>query len=129
MPTYSDCNAAYRRNAYPLVFDVDAVMQSIYYLLHTRKGEKFFDPTYGTDLHNLLFDLMLLANINGPNLSFGALLRDIEAQEPRVKISIKDSSIRMDPDNHILDLNINFQIVGLPTNVHQYREIMSYNQG
>lgn len=88
------------------VRDVAAVRNSIKNILNTRPGERPFNPNFGTNLHELLFE---------PNDSITRYMiektirQSLEEFEPRfrlIEINISD-----DPDNNAYNIFLNGIIV------------------
>ena len=109
---YSDLNSSSPKQT-PLVFDMDSIYQSILNILCTKKGERMFLPTFGSDLDDLLFEIISEDNAYDIYNHFTAI---ISQWEPRVTIDTKNSKVVLDPDNNSYDVTIVFQVNGFPAN-------------
>jgi phage baseplate assembly protein W len=70
-------------------------------LLLTSKGERFFNPTFGTDLKKNLFQ-----NNVDTEILVETITNDINTWIP--DITVNSITANIDPDRHILGLNINY---------------------
>jgi phage baseplate assembly protein W len=70
-------------------------------LLLTSKGERFFNPTFGTDLRKVLFD-----NNVDTDILTETITADINTWIP--DITVNSITANIDADNHILGININY---------------------
>ena len=70
-------------------------------LLLTSKGERFFNPTFGTDLKKNLFQ-----NNVDTEILVETITNDINTWIP--DITVNNITANIDPDRHILGLNINY---------------------
>ncbi|MCK9325191.1 MAG: GPW/gp25 family protein [Bacteroidales bacterium] len=117
--TYSDLNqlAPFERE---LVYDVDAVFQSIGNILQTEKGERFFRPEFGSELGGFLFEL----NDAGTAAMVEKWIVDaIERWDTRLVLDYNRTSVDQNPDNYQMDLLLAFSIVGIPGTV-SYRGVL-----
>lgn len=64
-----------------LVDDVSVINQSISLILKTRRGERFFLPNFGTDIHRYLFEPNVFIS---RDLIKDEIVRAIQQWEPRV---------------------------------------------
>ena len=113
MAFYTDINLALAKHPFTddvmTRTDVDAVKNALYNLVFTKKYEKPFNPDFGTDITNLLFENWdpLLASY------YETKIREvIEEYEPRVKlerVSINDSQ----EDNNSIECTIEFYVRGI----------------
>jgi len=109
MSLYSDINSISPTEK-PKSLDVESVYQALYTLLNTRKGENLFNPEYGLDLEDYLFELM--DDVSSLDL-LNTLTQTIEQFEPRVKVDFAQTTVTPDPDNYTFELNLVFSIVGI----------------
>ena len=83
--------------------DEQLIKDSIFQILNTRKGERFFNREFGSDLHKLIFE---------PNDEILKDLIDIEVREaisrwePRVEVLNTYTTI----DNHQIIVEIQYKI-------------------
>ena len=111
---YKDLSMSFRSN--PLNDDLiglkneSAIARSIKNLVFTRKGEKFFDPDFGSEISASLFE-------NIDEVTAIAIQDDIEymikMHEPRVKLINVESIPNY--DNNQFDVVIVYQILGADT--------------
>lgn len=84
---YSDISADFSRdfrdNDISVVTNVSAVQQSMTGIIGTRRGERPFDPNFGCDIHNSLFENMSEASATAIERS---IYDAIGNYEPRVRI-------------------------------------------
>ena len=120
---YKDVNSVTSTNR-PDVVDVDAIAQAVRNLVSTRTGERPFQPEYGINIADFLFELMddaaalqLLTEI------FDA----VRIFEPRVIIDTQRSEVVPDPDTHTFEVTIYFDIIGLD-NENQFEVTTSIRQ-
>ena len=108
---YKDLSMSFRSN--PLNDDLiglkneSAIARSIKNLVFTRKGEKFFDPDFGSEVSASLFE-------NIDEVTAITIQDDIEymikMHEPRVKLINVES--KPNYDNNQFDVVIVYQIIG-----------------
>ena len=85
-----------------------AIARSIRNLVLTTPGERFFNPTLGSKISDILFD-------NLDDISAAALRDEIEETiikyEPRVRLD----EVKTEPnfDNHSFDVTITYDIIGI----------------
>jgi len=84
----------------------DAIKANLINYILTGKGERYFNPTFGSGLRNLIFE-----NINRDNLSeLEFLMRDaLDRYFP--KLEILNLSVQGAPDSNIVSFTMNFRIV------------------
>ena len=90
-----------------MAINVDAVKTSIFQILHTRRGSRIMHPTFGSDIHGMVFDKIT------PDLGrmiANEIKTDVEMWDPRV--SITNIGVISDPDTHQTVAEINFTING-----------------
>lgn len=82
----------------------EQVKYNLLNLLLTSKGERFFNPTFGTDLKKNLFQ-----NNVDTEILVETLTNDINTWIP--DIIVNSITANVDPDRHILGVNINYTFV------------------
>jgi phage baseplate assembly protein W len=93
-----------------LSYDGQAVLRSIRNILSTKKFEKPFDPTFGTNIDGLLFE-------NFSSLTSSALEKEIIAAinnyEPRV--NLQSVVVSAQPDKHGYDVTLTYFLANATT--------------
>lgn len=93
----------------PLVTDGQAIAQMIEDLMSTRKGERLFDPEYGLDLQDYLFDLM---DEQSGVVVFREIRSEVRKYLPIVEVMDAQSSVIIDPDTNAFYIDLAFIIKG-----------------
>ena len=87
--------------------NVNAITRSIRNIVLTIPGEKFFDPDFGSNVSNLLFE-------NVDDITASQIQEEIEFSinnyEPRVKLL--DVKVIADNDNASFDTIITYEVIG-----------------
>ena len=87
--------------------NVNAITRSIRNIVLTTPGEKFFDPDFGSNVSNLLFE-------NVDDITASQIQEEIEFSinnyEPRVKLI--DVQVIADNDNASFDTIITYEVIG-----------------
>ena len=87
--------------------NVNAITRSIRNIVLTIPGEKFFDPDFGSNVSNLLFE-------NVDDITASQIQEEIEFSinnyEPRVKLI--DVQVIADNDNASFDTIITYEVIG-----------------
>ena len=120
---YKDLSMSFRSN--PLNDDLiglkneSAIARSIKNLVFVRKGEKFFDPEFGSELSASLFE-------NIDEVTAISIQDDIEymikMHEPRVKLINVEAIPNY--DNNQFDLVVVYQIIGADTPPQQLEFVL-----
>lgn len=114
VPIYSDLNQSLSSE---YIYNVESIKQSIKNILTTRKGTRIFNAEFGSDIHKYLFEIM-------DNTTSFALMNEIvnsiQRWEPRVRIITDQSNIVADYVNGIYWVNLTFQIISSPTEIHNF---------
>jgi phage baseplate assembly protein W len=109
---FKDISASFKAN--PLTYDVialnnaSAIARSVRNIVFTAPGEKFFDPDFGSNISQSLFE-------NIDNITAVTIRDEIENSiinyEPRVSLS----SVVVDPDfdNNGFNVTIVYSIIGV----------------
>lgn len=89
--------------------NIETIHQSIQNILSTRKGERLFNPDFGIDLEDSLFDLL-------DDVSSLEVLREVTEAvnlwEPRVEIIHNLTEIVPNVDNHSFDVKLVVKVIG-----------------
>lgn len=110
---FKDISLSFVRN--PITDDIltlqneDAIKKSVKNLILTILGERFFNSLIGTSLSSSLFELNLE--------EISATLQDTIAEvlenfEPRIRL--KDVNYNFTPDSNDVEIEVSYDIVGLP---------------
>lgn len=86
--------------------DAAAVKQAVKNLLLTNKFEKPFQPDFGGDLNNLLFELVDNDTVYEID---GAVRNAVQRYEPRARV--RQVATNLQPDANSISVTITFQIV------------------
>jgi len=106
---YSDINV-HSPTKDPLVYGEASVMQSVFSILATRRTERLFRPTLGSDLENILFDNMsTLTEMQIRKESYDA----VDEQEPRVILNSAKSVVTAIPEEQTYETKLVFSIEGI----------------
>jgi len=89
-------------------FDVNAVKQSLKNVLMTQKGEKPFNPNYGSGIYDLLFEPMdyLVSSVMQKEIE-----TTIENYEPRVELIDVQCEPNFDLEQY--EIRIEFYVIGV----------------
>lgn len=106
---YSDIPADFTKsnisNDLSAAYDLLAVQNSIVGIVKTRKGERPFNPTYGCNVSNLLFELMNPVTTNSIK---NDITQAINQYEPRVKL--KNVVVIADYDNNTYNVTVEYHL-------------------
>lgn len=89
--------------------DVAAIKKSVENLITTVPGERFFNPNIGSRITDLLFESLDFINAN---LVRSEIEYTIQSFEPRVNLI--DITVDQNFDDNGYDVEIEFQVIGLP---------------
>lgn len=88
------------------VFDESAINQSLFNIMHTKKGTRLMDPKFGCDFQTYLFDIF-------DNQTANKMLEDLYSNfvnyEPRIHIVSIDRNL--DYDNLQYTFTVNYYLV------------------
>lgn len=110
MDFYSDIPADFRRdlksNDIDAVKNISAVQQSMVGIISTQKGARPFNPEFGCDIHDSLFENMTDASMFTIEKSIG---NSIQQFEPRVRL--QDIQITPNYDQNEYIVTILYQLI------------------
>ena len=109
MPIYSDIEQT-NPTSKTLAVDISTVYQSITNILNTPITERFFNPEFGSEMEEILFEPM--DSITEAKI-FRLVIEAIERWEPRVRMDYGKSTIIAKPDDLEYEVSLVFQIIGL----------------
>jgi phage baseplate assembly protein W len=111
--SFKDISLSFARH--PVTNDVialkneDAIKKSVINLVRTRLGERFFNDLLGTSVENSMFELQNSGISSFLQEEITSLLNNFE---PRIKL--RTVFIDEPADTNDLNINISYDIVGLP---------------
>ena len=89
------------------IYDVDVINQSIEMILTTKKGERVFNPFYGSVLPLVIFENITTRN---GDAVLDQVIKDIEEWEDRITIDPQRAKLSIKPDENSLRLTIPYTI-------------------
>lgn len=124
MAIYTDINQATPEERENLT-DVQAVFQALENIFLTRKTERFYNPEFGIDLEDFLFDL----NDDLTQLDlFRRVTEAVQKFETRVIIDFASTTVTPDPDNLRFNIDLIFQIRGFEGQQFIYQDSITNDQ-
>lgn len=87
------------------VYNQDAINQSLFNIMNTRKGTRLMDPEFGCNFQAYLFDMF---DIETANKIVEDVYRNINRYEPRIIIDGIDKNINYDALQYGLTINYHF---------------------
>lgn len=121
MAVYSEIDQV-RTKERVLVYDIDAVFQSIVNILSTPMGTRFFLPEFGSALEDFLFEplddvtgLAILTEVTGA----------INRWDPRVLVDYGKSHVDPDYDNNRFNVTLLFRIDGLEQKNFEFKGVVT----
>jgi len=107
---YSDFNSnldkTYINNDVLLNINEDSVKQSIKNILQTNTGERFFNPSFGSDVNRMLFENFSSAS---EQIVSDLIKTSINNFEPRA--NILDVIVNGSPDENYMEVTIIFSVI------------------
>lgn len=124
MPFYKDVNSVTPTNR-PDVVDAKSIIQSLRNLLATRKGEIAFNPQFGINIEDKLFDLM----DDGARLQILTDVFDaVDRFEPRVKLRRGKSAVVFFEDDNKIEVDLIFSIEGFSDSEELFSVTQSFKR-
>lgn len=121
--SYSDIDMFTYRNSnqkdVPMVYDVDAVRQSIRNILMWRVGESVLRPDFGHAIHHSMYSQL---DQFGMEKIGSEIQRAIEENEPRVKISNVAVRNKQDGEDNALSVRVAYTVYGDDTDGAKFVE-------
>ena len=114
---YADINQSSPGDA-PVIYNMEAVMQGLSNLFHTRPGERLFRPSIGSALHTIVFKPI---NDTTSILLKQILINAVEKWEPRVQVVRNLTKITPQPDSFGYDISVVYKVLGLSAEMFQYK--------
>ena len=109
MAIYSDLNS-FSPTDRELLIDLGAIFQSIFNILNTEPGERFFEPEFGITFEDELFGL--IDDISSLEI-FSKITESVERFEDRVIVDFGATQVFPDPVNHRFIFDLVFDVQGL----------------
>lgn len=109
MPIYSDLEQLSTK-VQSINTDINSIYQSITNILNTPVTERFFNPEFGSELDDLLFepiDRITEAKI------YRFIVDAIDRWEPRVVLDYGKSTVKADEDQHKYIITLIFDVIGI----------------
>ncbi len=110
MPIYTDVNQFTPHQTKAVLEDAETIYQSLFNLLSVRRGQRLFNPGYGTNLEGILHQLSHPDTT--PVLIEREINEGVQLFEPRVSLNQANTFIRQDEENllkYLTDLGFNIQ--------------------
>jgi len=112
---FVDINPSFQKH--PITGDItllkneDAIKHSVKTIVMTMRGEKAFRPFFGSELKSSVFENFTSILADDITVSIEDVLK---VYEPRIKVSKIDYIDNI--DSNLLEVSINYFIIGLPLN-------------
>lgn len=124
MALYVDINQT-NPETRPLLTDVQAIFQALENIFSTITGERFFNPEFGIDLEENLFDVMdELTELE----VFRKIVEAVQKFESRVIVDTATTTVISDPENNKYDIDVVFEIIGFEGQKFIYRDSITNEQ-
>jgi hypothetical protein len=108
----------YDTSSKELVLNIESIFQSISNILETQKGTRLFNPEFGSELEDIIFDPMdELSAIQVENMLIDAIGR----WEPRITVDLSRTNVVFLEDDNIFEVTIAFKIRGYTGQKFEYR--------
>ncbi len=115
-PIYSDLNQKDPKKDL-LIYDVNSVLQQITNVLSTHKGDRFFNPEFGTDDDSVLFEIM--DDVTTFQME-SRIIVPVERWIPIVSLDFGLTKVSPDPDQNRYTVQIVFKIPSLNDTLLSY---------
>lgn len=93
----------------PVLKNERAINKSVQNIVETIPGEKYFNPSFGSDVRSMLFELV---DFGSSALIEDQILTSINNYEPRVN-NVKVNA-EPQPDINSFEITVNYDIIGQP---------------
>lgn len=124
MALYSDVNYI-KPSLGPLVYDVEAVFESIFTILGTKRGERVFRPDFGLRLNNYLFEPC-------DEITAASIFHDLSSilgAEPRINFNVSKSSVVPVPEQNMFVITIVFNVLGFSNTEKSLNLVLKQKEG
>ena len=109
MAIYSDLNS-FNPTDRALLIDLGAIYQSIFNILNTEPGDRFFEPEFGISFESELFEL--IDDVSSVEI-FRKITEAVDRFEGSVSVDFGETQVFPDPENHRFVFNLVFSVNGL----------------
>lgn len=90
------------------VTGIQSIYQSLDNLLKTNKGDRLFNPNYGSDLENLLFEP--LDELTAFSI-YNNIIKLVSQEEPRIVLHYGGSTVVANFNNNSFDVTLKFKLL------------------
>ena len=122
--SFKDISLSFARH--PVTNDIlilkneDAIKKSVSNIIKTALGEKFFNPNFGTNIYNYLFEVI------DPGVTYA--IRDeirtaLTNYEPRIEVN--DIEVSIPEDSNELNVQVIYDIIGIGLTPQKVEFILS----
>lgn len=87
------------------VSDENSILQNIYNIILTKPGERLFNPNFGCEIHDVLFDLIDGTEVESKEI-LDILKKSIELNESRAKVIEAQSDVILIADTNSLYIKL-----------------------
>ncbi len=113
-PTYVDLNFNVGTNSFSeLLYDVDAIRNSLYNLFTTPIGTRVFVPEYGSHLYRMVYEPVDATSATELRVYVG---KEVERWEPRVILLDKDILVQPVFGGFNINLTYTIRMTGVSSN-------------
>lgn len=106
---YSDLNSI-SPTIRPMLVDVQSVYQALFTLFNTRPGENPFNPEFGFELEDELFELI---DDLGALAVIARVVQTVKRWEPRALVDNSRTQVIPFPDENRYELDLVFELQGV----------------
>ena len=118
---YTDLNQE-SPGEYPLLYNMDSVMQAVSNLLNTQPGERLFRPTFGADIRSILFQpINESTSLRLTQIFIGA----IEQWDYRIRVVRNYSRVTPVPDENLYQIYVVYQVLGITDQTYAYEAVLT----
>lgn len=86
-----------------IITDQEAIFQSVLSLLNTKKGERFFNPEYSSDLDSIVFSLNTYAELTFFQIMLQSRILKFEPRVTQISVTVTQE---FDDNSVLIDLEI-----------------------